>query len=305
MSAVIERNSGPPSTSTLDTYGYAAIFLTVGIWAGFALSIRYIGSSALAPADAALIRFGVPAILLLPLLRSRWAAIRNVDPRLALMIVLGAGLPFFFLAAAGGASTSAAHVGALIAGTTPLSVVLISSLIERRIPKGTRWSALALVIGGAATLALAAPVGGSFARGVPLLLAASLCWGIYTIGLRRAGLDAVSATLLLNVPSVVVLLGLILSGVVETHVGAFGLAEAAPFLLAQGLGAGLVASLTYVISIRRLGAERSALIGSLAPALASLVAVPLLGETLSPQVIAGVVAITCGVVLANRRHIRT
>lgn len=88
--------------------GWAALTVTVLIWAAFALTIRAIGHSPLTPGDVALIRFLIPAALLLPLLPSRLPALRRVPPHAALMIAAGAGLPFFLIAAAGGASTSAA-----------------------------------------------------------------------------------------------------------------------------------------------------------------------------------------------------
>jgi drug/metabolite transporter (DMT)-like permease len=87
---------------------------------------------------------------------------------------------------------------------------------------------------------------------------------------------------------------------VATHIGQFSLAEAAPFLLVQGLGVGVVASLAYALAISRLGPARSAAIGALAPALACLLAVLLLGEQLTVAIVVGVVAITVGVIRANR-----
>lgn len=305
MSAVVGQAGEGARRIQADGFaiGYAAIAVTVIVWAGFALSIRYITASPLAVADVALMRFGVPTLVLLPFLPSRWKALRAIGGTDALMVIGGAGVPFFFAASAGGASTSAAYVGALIAGTAPLSVVLLNRLIEGRFPAGLRWPALATIVAGAMALVAALP--GSFsqhsiAMGVGFLLSASVLWGIYTIGLRRTGLDAVSATLLLNGPSLILLGVMMAAGLVPTRLGSFGLREAAPFLLAQGFGAGLVASLTYVIAIRRLGAARSAVIGSLAPAIATLVAIPLLGEPLTVLVACGIVAITAGVMLSSR-----
>lgn len=305
MSSAVGSEAAQPARNNIQTatvIGYAAIAVTVAVWAGFALSIRYISASALTTADVALIRFGLPTLLLLPLLPSRGRALRSVRPLDAMMVICGAGLPFFFVASAGGAATSATYVGALIAGTSPLSVALVGYAIDRRFPPATRWHALAIIVAGAAALVVAAPAGvsASTAKGVALLLGASLLWGIYTLGLRRAGLDAVGSTLLLSVPSLVGLVVLMASGLVESHLGTFALADAAPFLLVQGLGVGLTASLAYVIAIARLGTARSAAVGSLAPALASLLAVPLLGESLTLLTALGVGAITLGVVLSNR-----
>jgi drug/metabolite transporter (DMT)-like permease len=159
--------------------GYAAIVVVVAIWAGFALSIRAIGASPLAPADVALIRFGLPAILLLPFLPSRLAALRRIRTADAAMVLAGAGLPFFFIATAGGAATSATHVGALIAGTAPLSVAILSRALEGRGIGAARWRAIGIILAGIAALVLpqASVSPQAMMRGAGLLLLASLFWG--------------------------------------------------------------------------------------------------------------------------------
>ncbi len=282
--------------------GYAAMVLTVLIWAGFALSIRAIGASPLAAADVALIRFGLPTLLLLPFLPSRWPMLRRVKPLSALMILAGAGLPFFFMASAGGKATSAAHVAALIAGTTPLSVALVAYALDRQRIGAARARAIAIILAGVMLLLVSQSHAsqGTFVGGAAMLLLASLLWGSYTLGLRRAGLDAIGCALLLSVPSFLVLVLVVSLGLVDSHIGHFTLNNAMPFLLAQGLGVGVVSSVSYALAIRHLDTPRCSAIGSLAPALACLGAVPLLGESLTLTVVCGVAVITVGVILANR-----
>lgn len=303
MSTITETGQSlfsPAASSRLA--GYAAITVAVTIWAGFALSIRAMGASGLTTADVALIRYGTPALLLAPFIPSRLAMLRRVGLTDALMVFAGAGLPFFWIAAAGGAATSTAHVSALIAGTVPISVALVGFLLSgTRIPL-RRMGGLAVIVAGVAVLGFAqSQTGhGSLGWGVTLLLTASLLWGAYTIGLRRTGLDAIGCTLLVTLPSFVILSVLFACGLVDTRFGSFGLHQAMPFLLVQGLGVGVISTLSYATAIARLGPARSAVIGSLAPVLASLGAVPLLGEILTPAIALGVGAITLGVVLANR-----
>lgn len=294
--------AGRDATQTSPLIGYAAMVLTVLIWAGFALSIRAIGASPLAPADVALIRFGLPTLLLLPFLPSRWAMLRRVKPLSALMILMGGGVPFFFMASAGGKVTSAAHVASLIAGTTPLSVALIAYVVDRQRMTAARGRAIALILAGVLLLLVSQShvSHGAFVGGAGLLLLASLLWGSYTLGLRRAGLDAIGCALLLSVPSFLLTALLVSLGVVDSHVGQFTVANAMPFLLAQGLGVGVISSLSYALAIRHLDTPRCSAIGSLAPALACLGAVPLLGESLTLAVACGIAVITAGVILANR-----
>lgn len=282
--------------------GGVAIGLTVLIWACFALSMRAIGSSSLLTADVALIRFGLPALVLLPFLPSRLGRMTHVRPLDAVAVMVGGGLPFFLLAAQGARDGSAAHVGAVIAGAAPLFVALFARFLEGRAIGVARLGALGLILAGVAVLATpAASVAVDPARGVLWLLAAASLWAAYTLGLKRAGLDAISCTLLLCLPSAVATAGLIFAGVLPTGLGGFALTEALPFVLVQGLGVGVLGGLAYATAVRRLGAGRSAAIGALAPAVTAVLAIPLLHEPLGLPVGIGVAVIVLGVVLVNRR----
>ena len=290
---------GPRQIPLRPLVGYLAIAVTVLVWAGFALSTRAASGAQLTFGDVALIRSGIPALFFLPFLPKRIAVLRQLPARRWLMIAAGAGLPFFWLAAMGGAQTSATHVGALIAGTTPVSVAVLTWVIYRQrpavmLPLGIILVGVAALIGASGNLAA-----GSL-TGVALLLSASLFWGCYTLGLRGSGLDPIGCALVLALPSTLVLLPLLATGGLPSNLTQVRLAEAMPFILAQGVGVGLVSSLTYAIAIARLGVAKCAAIGSLAPAIAAVLAVPLLHEALTPGTILAVLIICAGVMLANR-----
>ena len=290
---------GPRQIPLRPLVGYLAIAVTVLVWAGFALSTRAASGAQLTFGDVALIRSGIPALFFLPFLPKRIAVLRQLPARRWLMIAAGAGLPFFWLAAMGGAQTSATHVGALIAGTTPVSVAVLTWVIYRQrpavmLPLGIILVGVAALIGASGNLAA-----GSL-TGVALLLSASLFWGCYTLGLRGSGLDPIGCALVLALPSTLVLLPLLATGVLPSNLTQVRLAEAMPFILAQGVGVGLVSSLTYAIAIARLGVAKCAAIGSLAPAIAAVLAVPLLHEALTLGTILAVLIICAGVMLANR-----
>ena len=288
-----------PGASTVA--GWAALCLTLIVWAGFSLSIRAIGASVLTPGDVALIRFLVPAVAMLPFLRSRWPALRALPMKHWAMIGGGAGLPFFLIAAAGGRLTSAAHVSALIAGTVPLSFALLGWLIWREPVDAARKRCLAVIVAGVVLLVAGL---GTFHWGVlggaAVLLSASLLWGLYTHGLRKSGLDPLACVMVVTYPSLFLLAPLMGAGVLESHLGQVGWRDTLPFILAQGVGVGLLSTLGYSLSIRLLGPVRCATAGAMAPVLATLMAVPLLGEQPSLTAFCGVLAVTAGVLLASR-----
>ncbi|MFI8338517.1 DMT family transporter [Streptomyces sp. NPDC085639] len=283
--------------------GMLALLVTVSIWAAFALSARALSGSSLLPADAALLRFGVPLVVLFPALWRRRRAIAAVRPGPAVKIICGAGVPFFLAAMHGGALTSAAFVGSIVPGMVPLFVSAIMIRRGHRAPRGTQAAGLALIAAGVIALVwrYVVPVDTDVLEGAGTLLVASGLWALYTVGLREVDLDPIGSIGLLCLPSFAVIGILALTGVLPTGIAHAAGSDIALFLVVQGLGVGLCAGLLYAFAIRRLGAERSAVVGSLSPVAVVLLAVPLLGETPTLAVLVGVPLITTGVVLANRR----
>ncbi|MFE2014979.1 DMT family transporter [Streptomyces sp. NPDC059491] len=284
--------------------GMAALLLTVAVWAAFALSARALSSSTLLPADAALLRFGVPLVVLAPALwrrRHRLAAVR-FGP--AAKIVCGAGVPFFLAAMYGGSLTSAAFVGAIVPGMVPLFVSALMVAGGKSAPRGTQAAGLALIVGGVVALVwrYTAALDADVLLGTGTLLVASGLWALYTVGLREVDLDPVGSIGLLCLPSFTVIALLALTGVLPTGLAHAEGADIALFLVVQGLGVGLCAGLLYAFAIRRLGPERSSVVGSLSPVAVVLLAMPLLDESPTLPVVVGVPLITLGVALANRRR---
>lgn len=281
--------------------GFLAISVVVIIWASFALSMRSMAMTSLTTVDVALLRFIVPAVVLLPFVPSRLSALRAISLPAAAMVILGAGLPFFFLAAAGAKATSATHVGALIAGTAPLSAVIVKRCLYGTPIRAKLALSLAVIALGVILVVMALPLrdASQMLTGIGALLLASLCWGFNTVGLRQLKTDAIGAAIILVYPSlfgIVILMGF---DVLDSHLSQAPLAEMLPFILVQGVAIGVVSTLAYSLAIQKLGSSLSATIGSLAPALACLMAIPLLGEIPDTATIIAVLIIVVGVIGAN------
>lgn len=284
--------------------GMLALLLTVTIWAAFALSARALSSSTLLPADAALLRFGVPLVVLAPALWRRRRRLAAVRPGPAAKIICGAGVPFFLAAMYGGSLTSAAFVGAIVPGMVPLFVSALMVAGGKSAPRGTQAAGLALIVAGVVALVwrYTASLDAGVLLGTGTLLVASGLWALYTVGLREVDLDPVGSIGLLCLPSFAVIALLSLTGVLPTGLARAEGADIALFLVVQGLGVGLCAGLLYAFAIRRLGPERSSVVGSLSPVAVVLLAVPLLHESPTLPVVVGVPLITLGVALANGRR---
>ena len=106
-----------PTTST--ALGEAAALSVVLIWATWLISMRYSERGVLTPLDLSLLRYGLPALVLSPVLRRTGLWPRKVGSVPLLLMILGSGAPFFQVAAYGMQATPASAAGVLLPGTMP------------------------------------------------------------------------------------------------------------------------------------------------------------------------------------------
>lgn len=279
--------------------GYAAGLATIVIWAGWIVGTRH-ASRSLDLSTVGLLRYGVPALLLLPVWWRTGPIPRGV-PRSALVaLLLCGGAPFFLVIATGMSLAPAAEVGPLLPGTMPLFVALLSILVDGERLGPLRIAGFVLVACGVA--AIVGPYllasGGSLSAGHLLTLGGALSWAVYTLAFRRSRMSAFEAA------AVVALW----SGVMFVPTGVPGLAEAlrdgraaevAVQAVLQGGLSGVVAIVLYGVAIGRLGPSRGAVLTALIPGLVAVLAIPVLGEWPGPSAIVGIAATSAGVVVAS------
>ncbi|MBN9498331.1 MAG: DMT family transporter [Alphaproteobacteria bacterium] len=280
--------------------GLAAAFAAAAIGAAWQIATRAGASTDLGPLDLAMLRYGVPALALSPVL---WrAGFWPRTARLALIapIFLGGGLPFGLVAMAGAGLAPVAHMGALLPGTMPLFTALLAfAVLGERIGRQRAIGFAIVAAGVAAIVGPALAVGGDGAwRGDFLFLAASALWAVFSVAYRRSGLGAWQVSALLAALSFACVLPLWL-------IAGGGLLSAswrdvALQVAAQGICAGLLGTWTYALAIRHLGAGRAALSGALVPALSALGGFAMLGEMPDLSTAAGIVLTMLGIALALR-----
>lgn len=279
--------------------GAGCALLAIAIWGGWIVSTRHAVHGHLPPATIGWLRFIVPAVVLAP----AWWRIglwpkRGLRP--FLLCFLGAGAFFFLDVATAMRFVPAADVGPLLPGTMPLIVAAISVLVFREKLGTARAIGFAAIALGVVTLGgrgLLYPQDGAW-RGHALLLAGATMWAGYTLAFRRTGLKATETVGLVGLWSTVILTPYGLPGVVDAVSGGYG-REILIQLLIQGLLSGVVALVAFGIAIERLGSSRAAAFTGLVPALAAVIAVPVLGEYPDTAAIIGVVATGVGVTLAS------
>jgi len=281
--------------------GYMAITAVLFIWSGFSLTVRGIGGSPLATADVALIRFTVPLLLLLPLIPARIERIKKINFFHLLLILLG-GLPFFLFAAAGAKTAPTAYMGAILAGTPVFFVAILAWFFDGQLISKKRGVALLVIMLGVLVMIAgqAGALSGEIVQSVLFLLGGSLLWAGYTMGLKHAGLDPISIAIIVSASSFIMMLALIITGTVTTNVGSFSFQQALPFILIQGVGVGVIATIGYSYAVNQLGPAQSSTIAALSPGLTALLAVPVFNELLSMATLLGIFLTTVGVILSNR-----
>jgi len=265
--------------------GYLSITVTLLIWASFFLSLKGGANSNLTPADIALTRFFIPTLLLLPLVWKARNIVTAVPARYLLGMFIGSGLPYLLVAGTAMQFVPVSHGSALVPGTLPLFVTGIAVLFFKQPLSRHRVAGLAMVLFGI-VLFLGASLSSlnfEYTKGHLLFLCGSLMWAIFTISARVANLDALVSAGFISLCSTLLLVLLIVTGTLPSHLADTPIAqwpftELAVHSAVQGVGAGLIAAFTYLYAVKTLGAERSAAFGSATPAIATLLAIPLFGE---------------------------
>ncbi|HHX8603288.1 TPA: DMT family transporter [Vibrio alginolyticus] len=288
--------------------GYAAILTTLLLWSGFFISLKGGAISALQPADIALVRFLIPSIILLPFVIKHKQSLRVVPKRYLVGVVVGSGLPYLLVVGTAMHFAPVAHGSALVPGTLPLFVSAIAVLCYQQSLSAHRLIGLSTVLLGIFVFLLSnsgAEYNWSQLQGHILFLTGSIMWAAFTISARVANLNAHVCAGFVAIASLALLIiavgfGWVDSYLVVTPFSQWPWEELFGHAMLQGVGAGLIASFTFIYAIRIIGAEASAALGSLTPVVATLLAVPIFGEQPDSLTWLALMLVTCGSIVASQ-----
>ncbi len=286
--------------------GFAWGLFAISIWVAWMLATRWGVKSTLDFWDLTALRFGTAGLILLPV---AWRS--GLDPRCVgpggstgiaiwAAMLLGAGFVYQLVAASAFMFAPIAHGAVLMPGTMPLIVALLSVLILGEKIAGTRRLGFLLIPLGVGTLAgasLAHGAGGEW-RGQLLFVCGAMLWASYTVAMRKSGLSPIAAAALVSVWSAVLYLPYyaLFHG---ANLARAGWGEIGFQILIQGVLSSVVSLIAYNRALQLLGASRGAALASLVPVLATVFAIPLLGEWPQPLDWLGVATISVGVYLAT------
>ena len=291
MTDLSESQTSPLAAAVL--YGLIASLIW-GAWPVIsAVGIR----QSLHVTDIAALRFLVAGLILLPLV------IRNgtggLGWRRALFLSLGAGAPYVLVSASGLAYAPAGQGGIIGPSCMLVFSTLGGWLLLGDRPPRQRLIGMAVMLAG--VLLIGGQALGDYqaeqGKGHLLFAGGGLLWASYTVALRTWGADPLQATALVSVLSLLFYAPIYLF-TAEPQLLNAPLAEVAGQAVFQGLFAAILALICYSRAVALLGAGRGAVFATLVPAIAVLLAYPLLGEVPGPADMAGAALVTAGMITA-------
>ncbi|MDP9892674.1 drug/metabolite transporter (DMT)-like permease [Variovorax boronicumulans] len=284
--------------------GFFAALAAALVGSAWQLISRHGVTTTLGPLDIALLRYGIPALLLCPFLFGK-APSSPKAPRMALvLLVLGGGLPFGLLVLAGAQWAPASHMGVFLAGSLPLFTAMGARIHKREKVQGLRLIGLCCIALGMALFAVGSFRPGSLIwQGDLLFLAAAMLWAVYSLAFGHCGLTPWQGAAFVNGWSTLLLLPLLWFTGMPRLLGA-PWPDVALQAVGQGVVAGTLGLVIYAVAISHLGAARASLSAAAVPVLTTLGAAFFMGEPITAAVVMALALVVPGIVLASGVRIR-
>lgn len=290
------RATEKPGELQRDWIAIGCALMAVAIWGWWMSATRVAAKQDIAPIDVALLRYSIPAILLIPV----WlATLRKLmrAPVWSIIAMLGWGAPFLWLVTASLRDTEVIYLATIVPCTMPLIAMAAERIWFSQHPSSAQLIGCGFIAAAALLVILKAIFGGVNLSSIGLMLLAASGWSAYVISFRHTGLTAAEGAAWVCTASTTLIL------VIKLINGGELLPLTTDQIVfnafSQGFISGFVAVLAYTIAIGRLGTARAASYGVLVPALASFFAWAWLGETPTLFNVLTLVLGTIGVAVIN------
>ena len=274
--------------------GYLFVAITMVIWGGFTLSSRLNAQWGISAWDITALRFALAFCILMPILiyKKDTAFLWHKEPFLLAMI---GGVGYCLTSYTAFHYVPAAHAAIFLNGFVPLCTAVAAWLLFKEAFDGHTWLSLLIMLSAVAGMSVLMyhDTGVAFGLGDGLFFISAIWWGVFTVLLRHWKLSAWHSmagvaiwSAIVYVPIYMLFLPKNLSTPTPIHL--FGQ------VVFHGIFVVIIATLAYVEAIKRLGAFKTGSIVTLAPFMAAILAVPLLGEPLSPAIMCGLLGMAFG-----------
>ena len=279
---------------TARTQGYLFVCITMCIWGGFTILSRLNLHWHVSAWDLVAMRFAIAFIILMPVLVYKKDLAFLWHPR-PIILALTGGLAYCLTVYTAFLHAPAAHAAIFLNGCIPLCTAVAAYLLFKQPFDKHTWLSLSIMLSALALMSylMLHEQASAFGLGDILFFLSAVWWGIFTVLLKQWKLSAWHSMASVAIWSALIYLPIYILFIPKHF------QEAEPVhLLIQGVFHGvlvvIIATLTYVAAIERLGAFKTGSIVTLAPFIAAIIAVPLLNEPLSPAIMCGLVGMGIG-----------
>lgn len=295
-----------PAASAAE-HGNRAAGYACGAIMALGASISFVAARAgvlggLAPDDMIFARYVVAGAILLPVL-VRWGVptLAGIGWPRGLALLLTGGPLFAILQTGGYAFAPLAH-GAVIAPSTVtiLSTVVAAGFMGERLTRA-HLVGTALVLAGIALIGwhgLAASSGADTWIGDVMFAASSVLWAGFTVLLRLWRVDAIRATAVVGVLSLVAAVPVYLAHRGFAHVADLPVAAIVVQGVVQGIVQGVITIMAYGQTVVLLGVSRAVLFPAIVPAITIVIGIPMIGEAPEALQVGGLALVSVGLLLA-------
>lgn len=279
---------------TVRSQGYLFVLITMCIWGGFTIFSRLNAHWHVSMWDLVAMRFAIASVILVPVLIYKKDFAFLWHPRPLILALIG-GLGYCFTVYTAFLHAPAAHAAIFLNGCIPLCTAIAAYLLFRQPFDKHTWFSIAIMMSALLLMSylMLHDQSAVLGWGDMLLFISAVWWGIFTVLLKQWKLSAWHSTAGVVIWSAIIYLPIYILFIPKHF------QDAEPLhLLIQGLFHGvlvvIVATLTYVAAIQRLGAFKTGSIVTLAPFIAAVVAVPLLDEPINLAMISGLIGMAIG-----------
>ena len=279
---------------TARTQGYLFVCITMCIWGGFTILSRLNLHWHVSAWDLVAMRFAIAFLILMPVLIYKKDLAFLWHPR-PIILALTGGLAYCLTVYTAFLQAPAAHAAIFLNGCIPLCTAVAAYLLFKQPFDKHTWLSLIIMLSALALMSylMLHEQASAFGLGDILFFLSAVWWGIFTVLLKQWKLSAWHSMASVAIWSALIYLPIYILFIPKHF------QEAEPVhLLVQGVFHGvlvvIIATLTYVAAIERLGAFKTGSIVTLAPFIAAVIAVPLLNEPLSPAIMCGLVGMGIG-----------
>ncbi|WP_373685352.1 DMT family transporter [Acinetobacter sp. YH12154] len=276
--------------------GYLYVFITMCIWGGFTLTARLSANWGISAWDITALRFALAFCILMPILiyKKDTAFLWKKEPFILAML---GGVTYCLTAYSAFHYAPAAHAAIFLNGCIPLCTAIAAFLIFKQPLDKHTWISVVIMVSAISLMSylMYVETGVAFGLGDLLFFISAIWWGIFTVLLKQWKLSAWHAMAGVAIWSAVVFVPIYLI-FFPKHWSDPEPLQLIGQVIFHGIFVVIIATLTYVEAIKRLGAFKAGSIVTLAPFIAAILAVPLLNEPLSFAILCGLVGMGIGAI---------